>query len=128
MWFAIKTTFVFNPAVGGLATGLASYRKSSDCIWIGWPGVPRDSPSATDRKSIQSQLQAMNCIPVHLSAQDVQDYYEGFSNKTLWPLFHYFQLFTIYEQSYWQAYCRVNQLFLEAAAKIIRSDDTVLGS
>lgn len=113
------------PSVGGLATGLASYRKSSDCIWIGWPGVPRDGLNAADRKSIQSQLQAMNCIPVHLSAQDVQDYYEGFSNKTLWPLFHYFQLFTIYEQSYWQAYCRVNQLFLEAAAKIIRPDDTV---
>ncbi|MBN2512916.1 MAG: bifunctional alpha,alpha-trehalose-phosphate synthase (UDP-forming)/trehalose-phosphatase [Sedimentisphaerales bacterium] len=120
-----KDQLHLQPSVGGLATGLASYRKSSDCIWIGWPGVPREGLSTADRKGIQSQLQELKCVPVHLSASDVCDYYEGFSNKTLWPLFHYFQLFTIYEQSYWQAYCRVNQLFLDAASKVVRPDDTV---
>ena len=64
-------------------------------------------------------------IPVFLTANDVEQFYEGFSNKTIWPHFHYFTQYTVYEESYWNAYVRVNQLFADVVSNHIKPDDTV---
>jgi trehalose 6-phosphate synthase/phosphatase len=120
-----KDRLQFQPSVGGLATGLASYRKASQSVWIGWPGLDCDTLNDTEKKDIRKRLNAMDCVPVHLTAKEMRYFYEGFCNKTIWPLFHYFQLYTIYEQAFWQAYQQVNERFLEITLKIAKPGDTI---
>ena len=81
-------TFVFSRSEGGLATGLDSLQTSYEKHWIGGPGVCTDNEK--DRQEMNEKLQEMNFHPVFLSEKQIQNYYEGYSNSTLWPLCHYF--------------------------------------
>src|SRR5436190_2181746 len=73
---------------GGLATGLAGPHARADGLWIGWPGDV-SSLSEDRRAEIAQQLDEQRFVPVWLGPDDVKQYYEGFSNSVLWPLFHY---------------------------------------
>ena len=115
----------FHPSVGGLATGLASFCKSQQSSWIGWPGIATDRISQQEKQQISRELKQQNCHPVFLSAKEVRNHYYGFCNKTLWPLFHYFCLYTVYEDQYWQAYNHVNQAFCDAVVNIAGPDDCI---
>ncbi|MDR5697787.1 MAG: bifunctional alpha,alpha-trehalose-phosphate synthase (UDP-forming)/trehalose-phosphatase [Armatimonadota bacterium] len=112
------------PSVGGLATGLRAVQQSED-RWIGWPGIARERLSADERTEVDVRLGAVHCQPVHLSQADVEAYYAGFSNRTLWPLAHSFPAYAVYERGYWEAYRRVNEAFAEATGEAATSDDTV---
>lgn len=101
----------FIPSEGGLATGLGSYykSKSGSNIWIGWPGyIPETSQ---EEELIREELAQRNLIPVFLSAQELEEYYEGFSNEILWPICHYKLSYAVFDKSYWLAYQKVNQKF-----------------
>ena len=62
-------------------------------------------------------------MPVFLPEENMDRFYHGFCNKTLWPLFHYFPSLTHYEEEYWQEYKQVNRVFAEAVLKVLRPDD-----
>jgi trehalose 6-phosphate synthase/phosphatase len=111
------------PSVGGLATGLGSWYKTSNSIWIGWAGIGRKKMKR--EKDIMAKLLSENCHPVPLSEHDVEAYYQGFCNRTIWPLFHYFPLYAEYSEDFWRAYERVNTAFANAVAGIARSSDTI---
>lgn len=115
----------FQPSVGGLATGLSSFCSSHDSLWFGWPGISRDTLSEKQRLQITQSLKEQGCYPVFLSAKEVRNYYQGFCNKTIWPLFHYFPFYTIYEDRYWQEYKRVNKDFCEVILKKAKSGDCI---
>ena len=115
----------FQPSVGGLATGLASFRESHQSQWIGWPGIAADKVSEHQKQEITDKLKKENCHSVFLSTKDVRNFYYGFCNKTIWPLFHYFPLYTAYEDQYWQAYRNVNKAFCEAIIKIAKPGDYI---
>jgi trehalose 6-phosphate synthase/phosphatase len=115
----------FTPSVGGLATGLGSFYRSRDSVWIGWPGIASDELTEQDRTYTNQQLEKKNCHPVFLSQQDLNEYYYGFCNKTIWPLFHYFPLYTSYADSFWRAYERVNAAFCEAVVDTAEPGDTI---
>jgi len=115
----------FQPSVGGLATGLSSFRESHHSQWIGWPGIAIDKISEHQKEEISNKLKEQNCHPVFLSAKNIQDFYHGFCNKTIWPLFHYFPLYTVYEDRYWQAYRQVNEAFCDAVVKTTEPDDCI---
>lgn len=117
--------FVATPSVGGLATGLRSFYQSQESVWVGWPGVLSDEVTSGDEAHLARQLAEQNCHPVFLSRRDREDYYYGFCNKTIWPLFHYFPLYTNYDDAFWRAYQRVNEAFAEAVADIADSEDTI---
>jgi trehalose 6-phosphate synthase/phosphatase len=110
-------------SVGGLATGLSSWYKSFDSIWIGWAGVGRKK--IKKEKDLMAILASENCYPVALSQQDVEAYYQGFCNKTIWPLFHYFPFDAEYSDDFWRAYERVNTAFANAVAGIAKPNDIV---
>ncbi len=111
------------PSVGGLATGLRSWYKSSPSIWIGWAGIGRKKiKRETD---IMAKLVAENCHPVPLSQPDVEAYYHGMCNRTIWPLFHYFPLYAEYSESFWRAYERVNIAFANVVAGIAKPNDII---
>ena len=112
-------------SVGGLATGLGSFYRSLNSEWVGWPGIATDELTSRDRQEITKQLDRQNCHPVFLSQEELNLYYNGFCNNTLWPLFHYFPLYTKYKASFWEAYRAVNQRFCDAIVGRMESKDTV---
>lgn len=105
----------FNASSGGLATGVDSLKKTSDSVWVGWPGIASDDLTRTEKKLIISELQKRGCYPVFLSNDEIDKFYGGFSNSTLWPLFHYFPNEAKYDDSYWQTYQTVNKAFAKVA-------------
>ena len=66
---------------GGLVTALEPVMKSNGGAWIGWHG-------AADEKVKPFDHNGMHLVPVPLTEDEVEEYYEGFSNATLWPLYH----------------------------------------
>ena len=113
------------PSVGGLTTGLSSFYKSRNSQWIGWIGLATNKISAHERQQTLSKLKEDNCRPVFLSAADVKNFYHGFCNKTIWPLFHYFPMYTVYEDRYWQSYKQVNSIYCDAVVKMAKPDDHI---
>jgi len=111
------------PSAGGLATGLSSWYKSCNSIWIGWAGIGRKK--IKDETDIMARLLPENCYPVSLSEYNVEAYYHGFCNRTIWPLFHYFPLYAEYSENFWQAYERVNTAFANAVAEIAKPNDII---
>ncbi len=107
---------------GGLAAALRSLREKSDVTFVGWPGYCPSSGS--ERKEIQKALiDQHQCHPVFIHPSEVSKYYHGFSNRTLWPLFHYFPSYCSYEQLEWESYKRVNQKFLQMILESSNPDD-----
>jgi trehalose 6-phosphate synthase len=94
---------------GGLVTALEPVLRSQSGAWVGWTGVADVDvePFVTDGLTLH---------PVRLAAQEVTEYYEGFSNGTLWPLYHDVVATPEYHRHWWNAYVRVNQRFAEATA------------
>jgi len=113
----------FQPSEGGLATGLGSIYRQGDNLWIGWPGL--FVQDETEEDHIREELREDNMAPVFLTEAEIRDFYEGFSNSTLWPTFHYFSEFAVYEQTHWDAYVRVNEKFCEAVLAHAGPEDTI---
>lgn len=113
----------FTKSEGGLATGLHSLETEAEKIWIGWPGKEVTDPEV--QHQIVSELSKMNIIPVFLSSYQITSFYEGYSNSTLWPMFHYFYIYTHYEKSYWESYVEVNRLFCDKIASVYSKGDII---
>lgn len=113
----------FTPSEGGLATGLSTVFKKGNNKWIGWPGMYTQDEQ--ERRTITKKLQKENMLPLFLSEEEIHDFYEGFSNGTLWPNFHYFTEYAIYEQDLWESYVSVNQKFAREAIKLAEQGDII---
>jgi trehalose 6-phosphate synthase/phosphatase len=107
---------------GGLAAGLRLLQEQADVTFIGWPGCWPSSDS--ERREIEKILiDEHQSHPVFIHPSEVSKYYYGFSNRTLWPLFHYFPSYCSYDPSEWESYRRVNQAFLQAILESADSSD-----
>ncbi|HQG56990.1 MAG TPA: bifunctional alpha,alpha-trehalose-phosphate synthase (UDP-forming)/trehalose-phosphatase, partial [Bacteroidales bacterium] len=113
--------FTLQESEGGLATGLNSLDTNYEKHWIGWPGV--FTKNRKERSIISESLKDKNIHPVFLSRQQVELFYEGYCNGTLWPLFHYFYVYTVYNEMYFRVYQEVNRLFLEKVLEVGREGD-----
>ncbi|RKZ26943.1 bifunctional alpha,alpha-trehalose-phosphate synthase (UDP-forming)/trehalose-phosphatase [bacterium] len=122
-----KNGLSFNPSVGGLSTGLSSFYKSyNNVTWIGWPGIFSERLNENERKIMETRLnREFSCHPVLLTQKDVDLYYNGFCNKTIWPLFHYFLQYTTFDKKLWYAYQQVNGIFCEKLSEIVNADDII---
>jgi len=78
-----------------------------------------------EKDEINKQLLEQNFHPVYITPEQIENYYEGYSNSVLWPLCHYFPNYIHYDDKYWEAYKEVNALFCDAAIKIIEPGDIV---
>jgi trehalose 6-phosphate synthase len=95
---------------GGLVSALAPVMRRHDGSWVGWVGSPDEAPEPF-------HSDGMDLIAVALSAGEIEDYYEGFSNATLWPLYHDVIVPAEFHREWWDAYVRVNRRFAAAAAE-----------
>jgi trehalose 6-phosphate synthase/phosphatase len=121
-----KGKISYKQSMGGLATGLGSFYQKYESLWIGWGGVTSESLNVNEKKAIQRTLEKeYKNHAIFLSKMDVKQFYYGFCNRTIWPLFHYFPNYTIYDKSMWQAYKKVNKLFCETVAQIANPEDTI---
>ncbi len=113
------------PSVGGLATGMRSVYKDYGGRWIGWSGINLDDLTKKEVQQINNELVKESCEAVHLTSEEINLYYEGFSNNVIWPLFHYFAQFMEYNTDYWDAYKKVNQKFADKTLEILEDGDIV---
>lgn len=109
---------VWKASPGGLVTALAPVLRGLDGAWVGWPGVPDAGPEPFVHDG-------MTLHPVRLSAQEIEDFYEGFSNGTLWPLYHDVVARPAFHRHWWQAYVQVNERFADAVADVADDGATV---
>jgi trehalose 6-phosphate synthase/phosphatase len=115
---------LYHPSAGGLATGLNSMDESLEKLWIGWPGKAIDD--LEEQAFIKDDLKKDGLIPVFLSQDDIECFYEGFSNKVIWPHFHYFTQFTTYNNNtYWDSYKKVNRLFQQTVVENFQDGDLI---
>ncbi|KNC20413.1 trehalose-phosphate synthase [Arthrobacter sp. RIT-PI-e] len=103
---------------GGLVTALAPVMAKADGAWVGWHGAPDETLEAFDEAN-------MHLVPVPLSAEEVELYYEGFSNTTLWPLYHDVIASPEFHRTWWDSYRRVNERFATATASVAAEGATV---
>ena len=113
------------PSMGGLATGLKSFYKEYDSKWFGWSGFDKSDFSKNELAQIEEVFEKERCEPVYLSQKDVDLYYYGFSNETVWPLFHYFPQYTEYSKETWDSYVKVNRKFADAVIPHLKPGDKV---
>jgi len=112
-------------SIGGLATGLKNFHQDSENLWIGWPGVTEEETGERSGEVQDLLIKEHRCIPVFLSQEEIELYYQGFSNSTLWPLFHYFPNLTHFESQDWQSYLEVNQKFHKVLEEWLQPDDVI---
>ena len=109
---------------GGLASGMRQLHRKSGGLWIGWPGdVTALSPS--QQADLSAGLLDRHLLPVLLSRESVERYYAGFSNRVLWPLFHYQIDRVPVDAAGWEAYREVNEAFAERAVREYRPGDRI---
>jgi trehalose 6-phosphate synthase/phosphatase len=133
--FAVDTSggeLRFHESTGGLVTGLSSFLASADTgpsapfashLWVGWPGATVDD-TVKDLVTARSMTEHSS-LPIFLSERDMDNFYHGFCNKTIWPLFHYFPSYASYQAEYWEHYRHVNEVFCQALIRELRRDDIV---
>lgn len=108
--------------VGGLAMALAAALRQYSGLWFGWSG--KTAPRFTGELDMQT-VDGVTTAVVDLEEADLDEYYNGYANKTLWPLFHYRTDLAAYDRVYGQGYQRVNRRFAETLAPLIEPGDII---
>jgi alpha,alpha-trehalose-phosphate synthase [UDP-forming] len=99
----------WRPSPGGLVAALEPVMRSTEGAWVGWSGAAGEAPEPFD-------ADGMRLLPVALSDDEVAEYYAGFSNATLWPLYHDVIAPPSFHRQWWRTYQQVNRRFAETAA------------
>jgi trehalose 6-phosphate synthase len=113
-----KSGTVWRPSPGGLVTALSPILREATGKWVGWSGSAGPAPAAFEHDGIRS-------VPVPLFETELDGFYEGFCNRTLWPLYHDVLRPPRFERSWWRQYRLVNRRFAEAAAEVADTSATV---
>lgn len=103
---------------GGLVAALAPVLRARQGCWVGWAGE-------TGAPCAPFSFEGISLVPVALDQQDYEEFYEGFSNSTLWPLYHDLIVAPQYNQQWWQRYVAVNERFAQATAQVAAPNATV---
>ena len=131
-----KTSLKAEASSGGLVSALVPILKEHGGTWIGSPGIAglgddnNDASQLADEAEVQKLLDASHdnayrYLAVHLTAEEQTNFYEGFSNEIIWPLFHDLQSRCRFFPKYWEFYQRVNRKFAAVTAQAVKADDIV---
>jgi trehalose 6-phosphate synthase/phosphatase len=124
-------SFEYEKSAGGLVSGLTDFLKGlgrtkddiSEYIWMGWPGTTVEKE---DEEQVRTTLQQeYSASPVFLSQKLMDKVYLGFCNKTIWPLFHYFPNYAVFDKDFWDQYVKVNNIFCNEISKVLKPDDII---
>jgi trehalose 6-phosphate synthase/phosphatase len=111
--------------IGGLVTALDPVLRLTGGTWVGWSGSTDPLPDAISIDAPEQPARGYHLSPITLSRREVDEYYLGYSNRCLWPLFHYFQEHCDFDEKNWATYRDVNRRFADAVAAAYRPGDMV---
>jgi trehalose 6-phosphate synthase/phosphatase len=125
-----KGEWSFKVSSGGLVSALAGVKNQIPFIWVGWTGM---EVASSDQEAMRQRFQnELSCYPVFLSDELAHNYYNGFCNDVLWPLFHYVPLPIMgsdgerkFDFKFWEAYSKANHRFAEAVMQVYQPGDLV---
>lgn len=109
-------------SAGGLAMALSAALRKYEGLWFGWSGETVEHFTGELKTEDRA---GVTVATVDLEPQDVDEYYNGYANKTLWPLFHHRVDLTAYERSYGEGYERTNRRFAEVLQPLLQPDDVI---
>ncbi len=115
---SVDGTDAWQPSPGGLVSALTAVLQNRNGLWIGWPGTSEYDAPPTDYEGIR-------LLAVDVTAEEYEDFYLGFSNATLWPLYHDAIRAPAFHRHWWQAYSQVNMRFAAAVAEEVAPNGTV---
>lgn len=123
-----KNGFEFKQSPGGLVQGLSAsvgtilqITESKEYYWVGWPG---ETIEEKDKEKVYSHLlKNFNAVPVFLTKEEMDKFYLGFCNGTLWPIFHSFPSFARFNNDEFERYIEVNKKFATTVLGILEDDD-----
>lgn len=110
------------PGSGGLISAMTPVLRAAGGTWIGWTGTAGEPPPSEFEVSLAGDYSIKS---VGLNAQEIHNFYEGFSNEIIWPLFHDFGSMCNFDPDYWRTYCEVNRKFAEVTAHASTSEDFI---
>ncbi len=109
---------------GGLVSALEGVQNEFDLQWIGWPGGAAEDMA--DKERLASRLKdEFGYHPVFLCQEEIDAFYQGFSNSSLWPLLHYSPSYFNYQYNWWETYQKINGCFADAVADVAQQGDLV---
>ena len=111
-----KSQYSVKVSPGGLITTLSQSVENSKVIWLGWYGYPKYSKKIEEMVIKAGKEKGFNLLPISLSFEEFENFFNNFSNGVIWPLFHTFSQYCRFEEEYWNYYVKVNEKF---ASKII---------
>src|SRR3954468_14462626 len=117
-------TLVAKPSSGGLIGALEPVLEDHGGMWVGSVGA-EDSPQLREQLDAATQQRNFHYVPVILTPEEQANYYEGFSNEVLWPLFHDLQSQCVFDPAYWEFYQQVNLKFAQAVHSVARKSDII---
>ena len=118
------SSYELAPSSGGLVTALSPIVRETGGCWIGWTGT--DFDPEVERQIRETVLQeGCKLVPVFLTEQERRNFYCGFANEVIWPLFHDLQSRCNFEPVYWESYCEVNEKYADSLVAIARKGDFV---
>jgi trehalose 6-phosphate synthase/phosphatase len=120
-----RETWSLKPGSGGLVSALLPVLRDRGGVWIGWPGTSDAVQGMTEIFRGASREAGYILKPIDLTHEEVDNYYHGYSNESIWPLFHDLQSRCNFEPDYWRAYVKVNRRFADAVASECRDDDFI---
>jgi trehalose 6-phosphate synthase/phosphatase len=120
-----RDAWSLRPGSGGLVSALMPVLRDRGGVWIGWSGVSDAVQGMADIFRGASREAGYVLRPVDLTAEEVENYYHGYSNEAVWPLFHDLQSRCNFEPDYWRAYVKVNRKFAEAILSESDGDDFI---
>ena len=106
------------PSPGGLVSALTSVLQSRKGLWIGWPGTSEDQEPPSTYEGIRLKT-------VAISAEEYEEFYLGFSNATIWPLYHDAIRSPSFHRTWWHTYREVNMRFATTVAENVAPGGTV---
>jgi trehalose 6-phosphate synthase len=112
------------PANAGLVAAVEPLLKKQGGYWIGNPGIG-DNPMLPEMLRQAAQNRSYEFVPVYLSEEEQENYYEGFSNRVIWPLFHDLQSLCNFDPTYWRHYLAVNEKFAAIAERTAGPADLI---
>jgi trehalose 6-phosphate synthase/phosphatase len=112
-------------SAGGLTTAMGPILERTGGVWVGWPGDSSEARDERRRKLLERWAAEQRYLAVDLPREVYEGFYEGYSNQTVWPLFHYFPILLKFEPRHWDAYIDANRRFRDVVLANLRPGDAV---
>ena len=116
---------ILEDRIGGFSSGMRNFHEEEKTIWLGSTGFNERKLSKKEKSRLNIEYMKRSCTPVYLKKKDSERHLAGFSNNTIWPVFHYFQELASYKKEDWAGYVKVNKKYADEVAEIVKPGDRI---